>query len=60
MSEQLKPCPFCGSKKPFWNKGGWIECPDCHIFFQLAFTNADKEENISWWNTRVKCDRGEQ
>ena len=52
---ELKPCPFCGNENVYWNDGGWIECRGCNIFFQVAFTNADKEENIDCWNTRVDC-----
>lgn len=59
MTDRLKPCPFCGSKHVYWNNSGWIECYDCHIFFQVAFSNADKEENIDWWNTRVEQRMGE-
>lgn len=41
MSESLKPCPFCGSKKPYltsepdhpeYGSGGryyFVVCPDC-------------------------------
>lgn len=51
---ELKPCPFCGSVNVHWNEDGWIECPDCHIFFESAFADADKNENIESWNRRVE------
>lgn len=50
---KLKSCPFCGSINARWNKNGWIECPNCHIFFSSAFVDADKEEHIEAWNRRV-------
>lgn len=60
MSEELKPCPFCGgssSADQFESAGGqgrmiWIvgcENPDCEVTFQC---HARKVDAIKAWNTR--------
>lgn len=60
MSEELKPCPFCGgnsSTNQFESAGGngrmiWIvgcENPDCEVTFQ---GHARKVDAIKAWNTR--------
>lgn len=56
MSEELKPCPFCGDKAvqkdmdtPF--KNGWIGCPKCHCF--IDWIKNGKPQAITAWNTRA-------
>lgn len=52
MSEELKPCPFCGGKNMrIWNTSrSWVSCDDC-----LANTayGTTKEESIKIWNRRA-------
>lgn len=52
MSEELKPCPFCGGKNMrIWNTSTpWVSCDDC-----LANTayGETKEEAIEQWNRRA-------
>lgn len=52
MSEELKPCPFCGGKNMrIWNTSRpWVSCDDC-----LANTayGETKEEAIEQWNRRA-------
>jgi Restriction alleviation protein Lar len=66
MSEELKPCPFCGCKPELIKQGNnhskkraiTIKCPDCRIMR----TNAAIKHSMDWleiisinsWNDRVK------
>ena len=65
----LKPCPFCGSKKITHHSGSnnYIECDDCgttgpnsidppYSMTQLAIRNAIVQDN---WNTRYKEEKGD-
>ena len=52
--EQLKPCPFCGCKKPMvfeFTDRVYVECRTCG-----ASTGAykDRKEAIVNWNSRAK------
>ena len=53
MSDELKPCPFCGgeaSSEFFTQQSGWsIFCDGCHA---SAATLPAKSEAIAAWNTR--------
>ena len=60
MSEQLKPCPFCGSEaelggviNPFLNERRYqVSCNYCGgqtLFLQSA------EEAVTAWNTRAEA-----
>lgn len=58
MMEQLKPCPFCGSKQVEVRqiKDGWsIGCTTtnclCQWWFMRQFT--DREQAIKAWNRRA-------
>ena len=56
MSEQLKPCPFCGSEAEFKVSQGlfWIGCggvPKCLAMSGMLLANRDMA--IAAWNTRV-------
>ena len=50
MTEQLKPCPFCGGEADECETTGWLACtsPRCPAFNCLA-TEAD-------WNHRATLD----
>ena len=62
MSEELKPCPFCGEKLrlqnnyysgPLWkriNNSFRVECPKCNAS-TYEFTTA--EQAIEAWNRRA-------
>ena len=55
MNEELKPCPFCGSKYIRILGGGntfpYVECSNC-----IASTESEliRAEAIKNWNRRVK------
>lgn len=52
MNEELKPCPFCGSKNLCLNGISlhWVRCNNC-----LAETGGQEsdEKAIEQWNRRV-------
>lgn len=52
MSEELKPCPFCGGMNiHIWDiSTPWVSCNDCLANTACALT---KEEAIRIWNRRV-------
>lgn len=55
-SEELKPCPFCGSGAMLWasqNNGRkyYVECGDCRNRTYLESTRA---KAIAAWNTRIE------
>ena len=60
MSEELKPCPFCG-KKPYierWSSGGMIymvKCnnPDCPVPVVSYPTGYNLVDVIDDWNRRA-------
>ena len=64
MSEQLKPCPFCGSEgKVFFNDeacyhGGngtyYIACAECT---SRGKSGNDKQQAIEAWNRRISNDK---
>ena len=57
MSENLKNCPFCGSKADMWswNGGVRIECSNfdqrCHL---VSIEGKTEAEAIEKWNHRVE------
>lgn len=60
MSEELKPCPFCGSEADFITKGrSWwaVEClneRNCGIFLPVDSAYTSKDYAIKAWNTRAR------
>lgn len=66
MSEELKPCPFCGGEAEFdWgsvvdlgsksHQYGDVSCKDCEACFSVESVddNMSDEDLISLWNTRT-------
>lgn len=54
MSEELKPCPFCGSKRIGISSNGKVYvavCTNCKASTNLA---ARKEDAIYLWNKRAE------
>lgn len=59
MSEELKPCPFCGAEARYKYLNGypWVECSRCDVVgpdFSL------REPAIAAWNTRPGEDAAER
>ena len=65
MSEELKPCPFCGcipdinrcfNYHDSWSNPWELSCTDCGITTRNC---VEKEDAIDVWNTRPepRCDR---
>lgn len=53
MSEDLKPCPFCGSgaiEVSAWEDHTTIGCLDCD--YGIRCQDCDEEDVVDWWNTR--------
>lgn len=62
MSEELKPCPFCGSEVKLTNIDPndtyyMIECQNENCNSATCFGEAGKEEIMMMWNRRVKNGR---
>lgn len=63
-SEELKPCPFCGSsdiqhsnnKEPFWNH--WVQCENCKASSD-AGGGEGTQGAIARWNRRALASEGE-
>ena len=55
MSDELKPCPFCGGKAKLKTYGDrdvfWAECPKCYVKMPMVW---EQEKAIRAWNTRVE------
>jgi len=61
MSENLKPCPFCGAKAEilhYENDGYLPECTKCCGMVEKWFNTP--EEAISAWNRRAQPEAGEK
>ena len=53
MSNELKPCPFCGSGEIEvcdWEEHTLIGCLDCD--YAIKCRDCDEDEAIRYWNTR--------
>lgn len=72
MSEELKPCPFCGAKShklehQFGDECGYIRCRNCGAQSgRVYWTEAEREsddysaseaEAIAAWNRRASTDK---
>ena len=61
MSEELKPCPFCGGKAiKYVNSGVCVKCVDCGVStITLCDTKGNKSDKgaienvIEMWNRRA-------
>jgi hypothetical protein len=58
MTEELKPCPFCGAKAHFEKDSGgweWVECESCGIQSNQSASLMDdcKPKLREEWNARV-------
>lgn len=55
MNEELKPCPFCGSKNiRIWGGGNtfpYVECSNCIASTASELTRVEAVKN---WNRRSK------
>jgi hypothetical protein len=58
--DELKPCPFCGTKVKVEETEGcdWVircEKCECHMFDKMVWSEGvdDRAELIKTWNTRV-------
>jgi len=56
---ELKPCPFCGSKKiyftkptPYGSPGRWIASFCCQCGVELNVHTKNEQEAIDAWNKR--------
>lgn len=56
MTEELKPCPFCGGKASVWKEDAvwfditWIGCEECGVQLRKYADN----RGIKKWNKRVE------
>lgn len=54
MSDELKPCPFCGNVAAIWRdeKHGiyTVFCTDCNAEIKVCFS---REAAVDAWNNRV-------
>lgn len=63
MSEQIKPCPFCGGTACLSDDSDFgcmhIECEYCYA---KSISNPDKDLIMRYWNRRaIRCDmRGQK
>lgn len=59
MTDDLKPCPFCGGEADIYYSNGegiWkIMCKKCFLRVEDGFKPrvVTKETLIAWWNERV-------
>ena len=55
MSEELKPCPFCGGDAEItkWHEGYFVECKKQRCGGTIGAYKTE-EEAIEAWNTRAK------
>ena len=57
MSEQLKPCPFCGEKAELTEFGGYeVWCSEC--WGHVCPGSGELSDAVAEWNRRA--DSGEQ
>lgn len=51
VSEELKPCPFCGSGKVFVREEGYATCPACYIDSEYE---TPEHWNNAWAHKRIE------
>ena len=58
MSEELKPCPFCGEDAAHTESSYFrdvlIYCENCDAYFTVDSFAADEKDVIEAWNRRAK------
>lgn len=55
MSNELKPCPFCGGKAFVWrtNHKTYVQCKNFNAFYHLVqMAGKTDEEAFEKWNRR--------
>ena len=60
MSEQLKPCPFCGGEPVTMHDpgvDGTIVCLGCGIGFDRLGASCQIDRQVKLWNTRTEAKR---
>ena len=56
MNEQLKPCPFCGSKNIYlshWTDSAYVVCLDCGCKTEVFLHGRCVETAVEHWNRRA-------
>lgn len=62
MSEELKPCPFCGGEATTSEEQkidnlpygvGWVGCQPCRVFIDWVHGERGKKLAIEAWNKRT-------
>ena len=54
--DELKPCPFCGSKAEIYQHGDDYDSPwavECVACFATLWPRKNKEDAIKEWNRRA-------
>ncbi|MCR2034135.1 Lar family restriction alleviation protein [Adlercreutzia mucosicola] len=63
MSDELKPCPFCGgdaTEGPVFvtrmpsGDIGWVGCVPCGVFVNYTHGEGGRREAVRAWNTRAE------
>lgn len=61
MSDELKPCPFCGSEAVHTERSYFrdvlIYCENCDAYFTVDSFAADKDDIVEAWNRRAEPER---
>ena len=58
MSEELKPCPFCGGAAKLYDNQEHpyiyrVACTDCKTAYGYSFSYSEKHTAIKTWNERI-------
>jgi len=62
MSDNLKPCPFCGAEAYMWswNYGVAIQCSNFSYMHWIEVRGQTIEEAIEKWNARIEPQESEE